>query len=184
MSQDCWLFTCLGVCCDPEGVWCLLWRTAVPRGPAPRRRGRACAAPCCWHRFFQRFVAFPALAVGRARGPGGAGGGAGAAPRGSPGRPGSSRKAGTDKPVCPFPRFSGRQSAILQGWQPPAAAACPPPGSCRFLDFPLVFPCETVKALGVPWRSPEVLARGPCAPGRSSSFNEFLKTSVFGLVTI
>ena len=84
-----------------------------------------------------------------------------------------------DEPVHPVPAFSGRQSAILQGWQPPAAAACPPPSSCRFFDFPLGFPYESAMALGVPWRSLEVLARGPWAPGRSSNFNKYFKTCVF-----
>ena len=86
---------------------------------------------------------------------------------------------GPDKPVCLAPRFSGRQSAILQGWQPPAAAACPPPGSCRFFDFPLVIPYEYAMAQGVLRRSPEVLARGPGAPGRSRRSTRFVKNSAF-----
>ena len=86
---------------------------------------------------------------------------------------------GTDKPVYPFPQFSGRQSAILQGRLPPAAAACPPPGSCRFFDFPLVFPYESAMVQGVLRRSPEVLARGPGATGRSRRSIRFLKNSAF-----
>ena len=77
-----------------------------------------------------------------------------------------------DKPVYPVTAFSGRQSAILQGRLPPAAAACPPPGSCRFFDFPLVFPYESAMAQGVPRRSPGLLARGPRALGRSSRFTD------------
>ena len=75
-----------------------------------------------------------------------------------------------DKPVYLAVRFFGRQSAILQGRLPPAAAACPPPGSCRFFDFPLVFPYESAVVQGVLRRSPEGLARGPGAPGHSSRF--------------
>ena len=86
---------------------------------------------------------------------------------------------GTDKPVYPFPQFSGRQSAILQGRLPPAAAACPPPGSCRLFVFLLVFPYESAMVQGVLRRSPEVLARGPGAPGRSRRSTRFLKNSVF-----
>ena len=119
----------------------------------------------------------PRAREGRAEGPG-------PRPGARQGALAAAKTAAPDKPVYLAQRFSGRQSAILQGWQPPAAAACPPPGSCRFFDFPLVFPYESAMALGVPRRSPEVLARGPWAPGRSSNFNKYLKTSVFGLVSI
>ena len=84
-----------------------------------------------------------------------------------------------DKPVYPGTSFYGHQSAILQGRLPRAAAACPPPGSCRFFDFPLVFPCESAMVQGVLRRRPEVLARGPGATGRSRRSIRFLKNSAF-----
>ena len=89
-----------------------------------------------------------------------------------------------DKHVYPGGQFSGRQSAILQGRLPPAAAACPPPGSCRFFDFPLVFPYESAMVQGVLRWSPEVLARGPGAIGRSKRSIRFLKNSAFGTFSL
>ena len=82
------------------------------------------------------------------------------------------------KPVYVVRQFPGRQSAILQGRLPPAAAACPPPGSCHFFDFPLVFPCESAMVQGVLRRSPEGLARGPGAPGHSSQTIDLQKATV------
>ena len=94
-------------------------------------------------------------------------------PRGAP-------RAREERAEGPGPRPGARQSAILQGRLPPAAVACPPPGSCRFFDFPLVFPYESAMVQGVLRRSPEVLARGPGATGRSKRSIRLLKNSAFG----
>ena len=158
----------MDVCCHLASVWCWLLSAAPPQGAVPKRRSRHCAAPCDSHWFSQWFSSFSHRGHGARPGPGrsrrkGQGRALGLARA-----PWQQQKAGNwINQFIQFPPFRGRQSAILQGRLPPAAAACPPPGSCRFFDFPLVFPYESAMVQGVLRWSPEVLARGPGATGRS-----------------
>ena len=146
--------------------------------PAPLSKGvvmwcqvRELVEPCSRHWFFQWFCSFSRSSPGARPGPGRGGRrGQGRAP-GLARAPWLQRKGWSQiNQFIWLQGFCGRQSAILQGWQPPAAAACPPPGSYRFFDFPLVFPYESAQAQGVLRRSPGVLAREPRELGRSSRF--------------
>ena len=173
MSQDQW-FLRFGCLLRPRRCLVLaVSHRSATRSCSQAPRWRLCGTmqlalvfPMVLQLFLQRPRGAPGAREGRAVGPG-------PRPGARQGALAAAKSTVQHKPVYVVRPFCGRQNAILQGWQPPAAAACPPPGSCRFFDFPLVFPYESAMVQGVVQRSPEVLARGPGALGRSCRFVAF-----------